>query len=93
MWYVYVLQSYSHKFLYVGSTNNIQRRVVEHNIGKTQSTSPYKPYKLALCIALPHEKQARSLEEYFKTGSGKTILKKRILQDEDLAKHEVLSEA
>jgi len=44
-------------------------------------------------IAVPSEKQARTLEQYFKTGSGRSILKVRILNDEDLAEHEVRSEA
>ncbi len=93
MWYVYVLQSLEHELLYIGSTNNLDRRLQEHNEGKSHSTRPYKPYKLLVSIAFPEENKARELEKYFKTGSGKTILKKRILNDEDLAKHEVQSEA
>jgi len=33
-------------------------------------------------IAVKTESKARELEKYFKTGSGKAILKKRILTDE-----------
>jgi putative endonuclease len=77
----------------VGSTNNVERRLDEHNAGMSRSSSPYAPYKLLASISFPHEHQARTLEKYFKTGSGRTILKKRILNDEDLAEHEVRSEA
>ena len=93
MWYVYVLKSIEQPFLYVGSTNNLDRRMSEHNGGKSASTSPCKPYKLLVSIGFPDEHKARELEMYFKTGSGRTVLKKRILNDEDLAEHEVRSEA
>ncbi|MBT4586229.1 GIY-YIG nuclease family protein [Candidatus Peregrinibacteria bacterium] len=92
MWHTYVIRSINQKLLYIGSTNNIKRRLNEHNTGKSASTSPYKPFELICCISLNTEKKARCLEKYFKTGSGKTILKKRILNDKDLAKHKVQSE-
>lgn len=57
------------------------------------STKAYKPFELLVSISFPDATHARSLEKYFKTGSGRTILKKRILNDEDLAEHEVRSEA
>jgi hypothetical protein len=38
--------------------------------------------KLAGYIAVPNSQKARELEKYFKAGSGKAILKKRILTDE-----------
>lgn len=93
MWFVYIIRSVEHKILYVGSTNDLQRRIAEHNRGACRSTKPYFPYVLISYIATQSEQQARRLERYFKTGSGKTILKMRILNDEDLAEHIVRSEA
>ena len=78
-WFVYFLQSLSKDFLYIGSTNSIERRFEEHNEGKVQSTKAYKPLKISAFIGLETERKARELEKYFKTGSGKAILKKRIL--------------
>ncbi|MGD8306005.1 MAG: GIY-YIG nuclease family protein [Ignavibacteria bacterium] len=86
MWYVYILKSLAKNFLYVGSTNNIERRLKEHNSGEVKSTKPYLPLKLAAYIAVENEMKARKLEKYFKTGSGKAVLKKRILTYEALAK-------
>lgn len=86
MWYVYVIKSKNHSFLYVGSTKDLYRRLSEHNNGESKSTAPYKPYELKSYVAVQTEDQARKLERYFKSGSGKTILKKRILDDEDLPK-------
>ncbi len=85
MWYVYIIKSINSNFIYTGSTNNLKRRIEEHNLGISQSTSPYKPFTLEAYVAVKTEQKARSLEKYFKTGSGKAILKKRILTDEALA--------
>ncbi|MEO5344612.1 MAG: GIY-YIG nuclease family protein, partial [Gammaproteobacteria bacterium SHHR-1] len=70
MWYVYVLRSAKNKTLYIGSTNNIKRRVKEHKTGLCISTKANRPWKIETIIVLPKERQARTLEKYFKTGSG-----------------------
>ncbi len=82
MYYVYILKSIKYNFIYVGSTNDIKRRFEEHNEGLSKSTAPYRPFDLNAFIAVKTQKKARELEKYFKSGSGKAILKKRILVDE-----------
>ena len=79
MWYVYIFKNIRTDFIYIGSTNDLKRRFVEHNEGVSTATKPYKPYELLSYIAVQTESQARNLEQYFKTGSGKAILYKRIL--------------
>ncbi|MCU0368339.1 MAG: GIY-YIG nuclease family protein [Cyclobacteriaceae bacterium] len=79
MWYVYVIKSQVIDFTYIGSTKDIDRRLREHNEGKSQSTKAYKPFELIAYVAVQSELKARELEKYFKTGSGKAILKNRIL--------------
>lgn len=79
MWYVYILKSKDKDFLYVGSTTNLKRRLLEHNNGLSVSTKAYKPFQLAAYVAVQTETRAKDLERYFKTGSGKAVLKKRIL--------------
>ncbi|MEO8167933.1 MAG: GIY-YIG nuclease family protein [bacterium] len=81
-WYVYILKSQGRDFLYVGSTNNLKRRLIEHNDGRVQSTKAYRPLLLEACVAVKTELKARELQKYFKTGSGKAVLRKRILTDE-----------
>ncbi len=84
MWFVYIIKSLNYNFIYIGSTNDLKRRLGEHNAGFSKSTSPYLPFELEAYIAVKTEKKARAIEKYFKTGSGKAILKKRILADETL---------
>ena len=38
MWIVYVIQNSFSKELYYGFTNNLKRRLIEHNAGKNIST-------------------------------------------------------
>ena len=84
MWYVYILVSKKYKkYIYVGSTNNIGRRLSEHNRKDSKlATSPYQPLVLVGYVAVKSEQTARRLEKYFKVGSGKAFVKKRILPDE-----------
>ena len=93
MWFLYVIKSKNFPFIYVGITQDVERRLKEHNDGKSLSTKAYKPYTLETYIAVQTSYKARKLEKYFKSGSGKTILKKRILDDEDIAEHEVRGNA
>jgi putative endonuclease len=66
--------------MYIGSTNDLDRGLQEHNDLKSQSTKSYAPFEILAYVAFNSETKARELEHYFKTGSGKAILKKRILQ-------------
>ena len=79
MWYVYVLRSLKDNNLYVGSTNDIDRRLSEHNSGKVDSTKNRMPLRLEAYFAVKDQLRAVELEQYFKTGSGKAFLQKRIL--------------
>ncbi|HEX9804278.1 MAG TPA: GIY-YIG nuclease family protein [Candidatus Dojkabacteria bacterium] len=86
MFYVYFLKSTKEpNWVYVGHTTNIDRRVKEHRTGQNLSTRPYLPIILSSFIAVPTRIKAEELEKYFKKGSGKAILKKRILSDEAVA--------
>jgi putative endonuclease len=86
MYYVYFLKSLSTSFRYVGYTSKLKRRFDEHNQGLNKSTKPYKPFEMDAYIAVKTERIAKSLEKYFKTGSGIAFSRKRILTYEALAK-------
>ena len=82
MWYVYILKSERDGKLYVGSTDDLKRRLREHEQGRSRSTKNRRPLILEAYIAVKEESIARSLEEYLKTGSGIATLRKRILTSE-----------
>lgn len=84
MWYVYVLKSKDQDWRYIGYSNNLKKRFRDHNKGKVQSTKHYSPFELEAYVAVNTKQKAKNLESYFKTGSGKAILEKRILQSTEL---------
>jgi putative endonuclease len=85
LWYVYFLKLRNGDF-YVGSTNDLRRRVSTHNIGRVKSTRLLLPAKLEAYVAVADERRARALEKYFKSGSGKAFSFKRLVNRQDRAK-------
>lgn len=81
MWYVYILRSLKDRKLYIGSTNDLKRRMQEHEGGTCIATAQRRPLSCEMYIAVATEKKSRRLERYLKSGSGMAILKKRILQE------------
>jgi predicted GIY-YIG superfamily endonuclease len=81
MWYVYFLLL-ANGDVYVGSSNDLRRRITSHESGGVQSTKTYLPVKLLSYVAVGDEALARSLERYFKTGSGKAVASKRFWRRE-----------
>ncbi len=76
MWYVYFLQLNSGD-IYIGSTNDLRRRVETHRRGRVDSTKSHLPIVLKAHVAVSTERNARELERYFKSGSGKAFASKR----------------
>jgi len=78
MWYVYVLKSIKDDKLYTGSTNDLRKRLREHNSGQVESTQYRKPFVLVYYEAGLDEHKARIREHYLKSAWGKRYLKNRI---------------
>ena len=77
MYYVYVLKSESNWRFYVGLTKDLERRVKEHNSGKTKSTRGYRPWELFFYERLDTLCEARAREKYLKSGVGKEYIKNK----------------
>jgi putative endonuclease len=75
MYTVYAISSQVAERIYVGFTDNITRRLVEHNNGKTKSTKSYKPWILFYYEQVANRQEARKREVFLKAGSGKEFLK------------------
>lgn len=74
-YYVYILKSINHNFLYVGFTANLKVRFIQHNNKEELSTKHYAPFKLIHYEAYRNVRDAKRREEYFKTTKGKTTLR------------------
>ncbi|MGE0668965.1 MAG: GIY-YIG nuclease family protein [Sphingomonadales bacterium] len=79
MWYVYFLKL-DNDDIYVGSTNDLKRRVASHQAGSVVSTRSKLPVVLKCYVAVETEQHARELEAYFKSGSGKAVALKRLIR-------------
>lgn len=62
--------------LYVGYTNNLNRRFKEHNDGKVSITKNRRPFRLIYFEGYLNQQDATAREKFFKTGWGRTHLKK-----------------
>ena len=79
MYFIYVLKSLKDSQTYIGSTNDLERRLNEHNSGQVQSTKPRLPFKLIYFEGYLSEKDARHREHNLKLKSRAfTQLKKRL---------------
>ncbi|MEK7563258.1 MAG: GIY-YIG nuclease family protein [Patescibacteria group bacterium] len=76
MHYVYVLESADASHWYVGVTDNVERRLAEHNNGHSHHTSKYGLWNLKLYIAFPDRVRAEQFEKYLKSHSGRAFTKK-----------------
>jgi len=79
MYYVYILKSKKDNNFYTGSTNDLERRMQEHNGGLVFSTKSRGPFELVYYEAYKSESDARSREKSLKIRARAfTQLKKRI---------------
>jgi putative endonuclease len=78
MFYVYAFYDKTRKIFYVGFTNDLKRRVKEHKIGKTQTTSRMADKFLVYYEASLSKEDAMEREKQLKTGFGRGYLKKRL---------------
>ncbi len=78
MFYVYLLKSGKDGKFYTGSTDDLKRRMAEHEAGYVKSTVRRKPLKLIYYEACLNEEDARRRERYLKSGPGKKYLQNRL---------------
>jgi putative endonuclease len=70
MWNVYILQSQKNKKYYVGCTNNIERRLLEHNLGQNSSTKYSTPWIIIHTESFKDQKDAYEREKKIKSYKG-----------------------
>ena len=65
--YVYILESELDSSLYIGHTNNIERRLEEHNEGISRYTKSKRPWKLIYKEAFYTRGEAMRFEKKLKS--------------------------
>lgn len=76
--YVYILQSLRDDKLYIGVTNDLKKRLAEHNNQKNLSTKSRTPFELIYYEAYRNRGDAENRERFFKTGWGRRYIQKNL---------------
>jgi putative endonuclease len=63
---------------YIGATEDLKRRIPEHNAGRSRHTAKFKPWQLVWYCAFPDKYRALAFEKYLKSHSGRAFAKKRL---------------
>jgi putative endonuclease len=59
MYHVYAIKSTTRNYIYVGITNNLERRLFDHNSGYNKTTKPHSPFTLIYTEEQPDRQSAR----------------------------------
>ena len=76
--FVYCLYSETFDRLYIGQTDNIERRYKQHQSGYVLSTRRYLPYRLLYFEEMPDRASAIRREKELKVTKGRKFLRKFI---------------
>jgi putative endonuclease len=75
---IYIIQSLVNERYYVGQTENLLKRIDEHNSGKSPSTSHGKPWQIIFQETFPTRSSAMQFESKIKKRDIKRFLLDRI---------------
>ena len=79
IYFVYIIQSKKDGSKYTGVTNNILRRMKEHNSGRAQYSATKMPFVLKWYCGFSDRTKAYDFEKYLKSHSGIAFRNKRLL--------------
>lgn len=75
MHYVYILLNETRTRTYTGITEDVEKRLTEHNADRVKSSCPYLPYKIIHTESFEALSEARQKEKFYKTTTGRRRLK------------------
>jgi putative endonuclease len=78
MYFAYVLKSLEHDYFYKGHCQDLDKRLLQHNSGMTESIKSYRPFEIIYFEKFDSEKEAIAREKYFKTSAGRRFLKLKL---------------
>ncbi len=79
MHFVYIIQSLKDGSYYTGITEDVQKRLSEHNSGISKYSSTKRPYQLMWYCTFQDKKKAFAFEKYLKQGSGFAFARKHLV--------------
>ncbi len=82
MFYTYILNNPLTDRYYIGSTNNIDRRIKQHSKGYTRTSNILKTFKLVYTEEFETVKEARDREKQLKSYKSKKYIK-WLIQDKN----------
>ena len=77
-YYIYILRSLKDKQFYTGYTNDLKKRLQDHQNGQVKSTKNRLPVELVYFEGCKNQQDATRREKYLKTTYGKRYLKGRL---------------
>jgi putative endonuclease len=77
MFYTYIIKSLTNNSYYYGSTSDIEKRLKDHNSGKSRYTKSRRPWVLHYVESYPTKTEAIRREMYFKSIDGYNWLKSK----------------
>jgi putative endonuclease len=81
MYSVYVLKSENFPKSYVGMTDNLKRRLREHNNGHSFYTKRYLPWIVVHKEEYNNRIEARQREKYLKSAAGRKYLRNKVFNN------------
>ena len=84
MYYTYIIYCKTADIFYVGSTDEYQRRLIEHNNHeKNKFTSKFDFWELKLVLAFNSRAEAMKMEKFIKKQKSKQFIEKLIWRKPD----------
>jgi len=79
MHYVYILKSKKDGSYYKGVTEDLRKRIYDHNHKSNKYSSTKAPFELVWYCSFPEKTKALHFEKYIKQGSGYAFTKKHLI--------------
>ena len=79
MFYLYILINQNGLKTYTGVTDNLDRRIQEHNKGKVKSSEPYTPYELLHSECFVSLGEVMEREKFYKSTTGRRKLRNFVI--------------
>jgi putative endonuclease len=80
MYYVYILLNQAKTRTYTGVSDDVNKRLEEHNAGRVGSSRPYRPYKIVHTESFATLSQARQKEKFYKSTTGRRRLREMLFE-------------